>query len=73
MKSSLCAILALIGVIGAILMLDSKSCTAKWAGSGLKSEWGMLEGCLVQIESGAWIPEDSVREIDVMSTSVPKP
>jgi hypothetical protein len=41
------------------------SCHAKWAGSGLASSWGPIQGCVVQMPSGKWMPEGNVRDMDL--------
>ena len=44
---------------------DSKICTSKWERSGLQTDFGLFSGCLVRTPSGRWMPEDSVRDIDL--------
>lgn len=41
------------------------SCTSKWKLSGMKSSYGPMQGCLVQLPDGRWLPEERIREIDI--------
>lgn len=50
-------------VVGALL-LDSLSCSSRWKYSGLESSSGPLQGCLVHLPDGRWIPDDRYREIE---------
>jgi hypothetical protein len=40
----------------------SYACTAKWEGSGMKTNYGVLSGCRVQLKDGRWMPATNVRE-----------
>ena len=48
------------------VIFASLSCSSRWADSGLKSSWGPVKGCLVKTPAGRWIPDDRVREVDLV-------
>lgn len=48
---------------GSLMALER--CTAKWQRSGLASEWGLFQGCLVRLPDGRWLPEERLREIEI--------
>jgi hypothetical protein len=55
-------IVAFFGVVVAGAMyLDSLSCHAKFEGSGLKSDWGIISGCRVNTPDQGWIPSENYR------------
>lgn len=39
------------------------ACDRQWEGSGMKSEYRILQGCRIQLKDGRWIPADNYREI----------
>lgn len=43
-------------------------CQAQWARSGLHTEFGIFQGCLVRLPDGRWIPAETLRESDLPST-----
>ena len=45
-----------------ILFLDV-GCTQRWRNSGHQSQWGVMTGCLVEVD-GKWLPEDAVRRFE---------
>lgn len=61
--------LILLGIVAAVIVgaLFAKpfACHAKWSRSGMQSSWGPLQGCVVRMPDGRWIPEERVREIDI--------
>lgn len=36
------------------------ACEVRWSRSGLKSEWGLVQGCLVQRKDGTWVPASAI-------------
>lgn len=48
---------------------SSASCHARWEGSGLTTDWGLIQGCVVILKDGRRLPEDRVREIDLGGTT----
>lgn len=53
----------LAGAFGGAYWLMSTKCENQWARSGMKSEYAMLQGCMVQRKDGTWIPASSYREV----------
>jgi len=50
-------------VVGAICwMFASYECSAKWEKSGMATDWGPIQGCLIK-RDGKWIPSENYREI----------
>lgn len=64
---------ALAAIIGCIVLLfllgaagwgcESWTCGRSWKRSGMKTSWGPVQGCLVEVAPGRWIPEDRVRAL----------
>jgi hypothetical protein len=52
--------------------LFAKTCESTWEQSGLKGEFGVWTGCLVEIEPGVWISQELVRENDVINRKSPE-
>lgn len=48
-----------------MLALADSECSSRWQHSGLKSSWGPVQGCLVQMPSGRWLPDNRVRDSDL--------
>jgi hypothetical protein len=45
------------------------SCHSKWGRAGMADvSWGPIQGCMVKMPDGRWLPEERIREIDL-----PKP
>lgn len=50
----------------AYVILGNWSCHSQWARSGMIDiSWGPVQGCLVKLPDGRWLPEDRIREIDI--------
>lgn len=58
-------VICIIGILLSIPIMGPIKCRAKWEGSGMRSDWGFLKGCQVEVEKGRWLPEDRLREIDL--------
>lgn len=56
----------LVGLLG-MAAIKATQCVASWERSGLKSEWGFYQGCLVQLPDGRWLPSERLREMDIQS------
>jgi hypothetical protein len=41
--------------------LSAWECGRRWAGSGMATTWGPVQGCQVEIRPGVFFPEDRVR------------
>ena len=64
-------VLFLIGIILWVIF-SSWSCGARWKHSGVNTSWGPIQGCLVKMPSGRWVPDDRVRDIDLSTPKQPK-
>ena len=41
-------------------------CHSQWEHSGMTAiSWGPIQGCLVKLPDGRWLPADRIREIDI--------
>jgi prepilin-type N-terminal cleavage/methylation domain-containing protein len=58
-------VLAIIAILASVPVLGSVRCTAQWERSGMASSWGLIQGCMVEVEPGRWIPQERLREIDL--------
>lgn len=58
-------VMIFVALISGSLALDSASCTSKWEDSGFATRWGPIKGCVIQVPSGKWLPENVVREVDL--------
>ena len=65
MKIETLLVLALVLIVALPFVMMPMQCTAKWQHSGMASEWGIIQGCLVEVEPGRWIPDERVREMDI--------
>lgn len=54
-------LLFVAAVILGSMWLDCVSCVSRWRASGLHSDWGPLQGCLVQQADGTWVPDSRLR------------
>lgn len=55
---------ALVGaVISGVIGLEVYACHSRWADSGVKSEYRMPGGCMVQRKDGTWWPEKTIRDV----------
>lgn len=52
-------------VLGIAAAASAYSCGSKWRLSGLSTDWGLFQGCTVQMPSGRWVPEKNVRDMDL--------
>lgn len=55
--------LAVILLLG--LWHASYQCRTQWEGSGLKSEYRIFAGCMVQKRDGKWLPAKALRDTDI--------
>lgn len=56
-------VLTFAAMVGVAAWLGSEKCQRQWAHSGLKSDWGLLQGCIVQRKDGTWVPASSIRDM----------
>ena len=57
------AIVMVLAVYGIAGWFAAYQCESAWARSGLKSDWGPVQGCLVQRKDGTWVPDKMIRDI----------
>ena len=50
-------------LLGAILLVSSEQCESQWGKSGMVYEYGLIQGCMIRLKDGTWIPEKSYREV----------
>lgn len=53
----------IVGLMSAVICLDRASCSARWQASGHATRYGVLQGCLVELEPGRWVPEDTFKSV----------
>lgn len=46
-----------------MVVIGTISCESKWAASGFKTSYGPIQGCLIQLPDGRWIPSENYREL----------
>jgi hypothetical protein len=65
-ESSLAIAIIVLILCGALFwfIISAWTCYARWEKSGLRCEWGPIQGCLVELPNGKWIPDDRYREIE---------
>lgn len=52
----------------ALSMLTGEvKCDRRWENSGLEASYSFWGGCQVRLSSGKWIPEDRVRQSDIVT------
>jgi len=64
-------LIALAAFLAVAAIVSSVQCSSRWGHSGLETSWGPIQGCLVKIENGRWIPDDRVREVDLSPKAKP--
>lgn len=48
------------------MIFSSIECHSKWGRAGMTDvAWGPMQGCLVKLPDGRWMPEDRIREVDI--------
>ena len=57
------AIMAIM-IIGSVIPYFE--CHAKWDRAGMSDvEWGIIQGCMVKLPDGRWLPAERLREMDL--------
>ena len=44
-------------------LYENAACQSHWERSGLRAEWGVIQGCMVQRADGTWVPAGAIRGI----------
>lgn len=42
---------------------DSATCSAQWEDSNFHYRWGIMQGCMIQLPNGSWVPAQSYRVV----------
>ena len=50
-------------IFGVIPLVSSEQCERQWKKSGMVSEYGLIQGCMIKRNDGTWIPAKSYREV----------
>lgn len=58
--------LAVLGIAIANVIKYSK-CHSQFGRSGFSVEWGPIQGCMVEVRKGVWLPSTSIRDISLES------
>ena len=53
----------IVGSISATIGLEAYGCRSRWADSGVKSDYRLPGGCMVQRKDGTWWPEKTIRDV----------
>lgn len=53
----------LVVIVGLTCAYDATKCEGMTRGMGMKSDWGPIKGCLVQLPDKRWIPLDNYRAV----------
>jgi hypothetical protein len=62
--SAILMLVAMIAVVVFALYMSRATCFAEWERSGMKVEWAPIQGCVLQLPDGTWLPADRFREVD---------
>lgn len=58
-------LLVLAFILSLPFLADWWKCSSRWSTSGVQSSYGPIQGCLVEVKPGRWVPDDRVREVDL--------
>lgn len=50
----------------AVETANEAKCDKRWENSGLNTSYSFWGGCQVRLSSGKWVPEDRVRQSDII-------
>lgn len=56
-------VLIFIVMGGIAIAINYVSCSARWADT-FKTDFGIFQGCRIEVAPGKWIPEDRYREVE---------
>jgi hypothetical protein len=54
-----------VPLMGLVYWVKSSKCEARWERSGLQSDYGLWQGCMVRRLDGTWVPADNVRDLSL--------
>jgi hypothetical protein len=74
----LLVIIACIFLFGGVFVLGGilsyYHCHRQWDAAGMSEvSWGVLQGCMLKMPDGRWIPAERVREIDLPRANLTAP
>lgn len=68
MKEGIAGSLVVLAALPALALLvnstQSWQCEAQWENSGLKTDYGFVKGCQLQLPTGKWVPAKTYRTVD---------
>jgi hypothetical protein len=68
------SVLFIVGVVIVGFIIENATCKSKWERSGMAGvTWGPIQGCLVKLPDGRWLPEERIREIEIPREPKPTP
>ena len=50
-----------LSAIGWAIIAPSYTCRAKAEVMGMKSSWGFVQGCMIEVKPGQWVPLSNYR------------
>lgn len=56
-------VLAIIAITFASVYSATITCEAKARAMGKNHEWGLLQGCMIEVEKGRWVPLENYRAL----------
>lgn len=71
MKSLIVPALICVTIIGTFIAAANTAngikCDRRWENSGMNTSYTFWGGCQVRLSSGKWVPEDRVRQSDIIT------
>ena len=52
-----------VGIPSAVIGLEAYGCRSRWSESGVRSDYRLPGGCMVQRKDGTWWPEKAIRDV----------
>lgn len=56
-------VVAVVLLVTGGIVCDATKCDEQWRSSGMKSDYGVMKGCTIEVTPGKWIPADRYREV----------
>lgn len=64
----ICLIFIAIGG-GIVSVVKYNKCHSQFGRSGFAVEWGPIQGCMVEVRKGIWLPSSSIRDVSLDNTA----
>ena len=61
--SGISALLVTAVLLAGIFYLAKLECSQRWENSGMEYEYGVIQGCVIQLKDGRWVPAENYREL----------